>query len=61
MTKMIELNGVCGNKIAIAPDSIEYLQECLFCGVKCTLICFRSGKKMYIDAEYRYLKEMLGF
>ena len=58
MAKMIEFMGICGSKICINLDSIVYIQEAVV--RNCTLICFKNGKKMYIDKEYNMVKYMLG-
>ena len=59
MAEMIEFLGICGSKICINRDSVVYIQEAVVMGFNCTLICFKNGKKMYIDKEYSIVKDML--
>lgn len=49
---MIELYGICGNKIAFTPYSVDYIQDSKMQGIRCTLICFTSGKKVFVDEKY---------
>ena len=56
---MIEFIGVCGKKIAIDPNSVNYIQESVLMDVPCTLICFKNNKKMFVIEEYDVVKKRL--
>lgn len=56
---MIELRGACGKKISINPAHVEYVQESEFMGKRCALICFDSGKKVFVQDSYAYVADVL--
>lgn len=49
---MIEFRGICGRKIALNPASIDYIQNARMAEKVCTLLCFRSGKKLFVLERY---------
>ena len=56
---MIELYGICGNKIAFNPYSVDYIQDSKMAEIRCTLICFASGKKVFVDEKYEDVYKMV--
>ena len=56
---VVEFIGMCGKHVTVNMDHIEYIQEAKAMDKPCTLICFSSGKKMFVDAEYTLVKGML--
>lgn len=54
-----EFQGMCGKKVAIDLSHIEYIQDDKMMGKPCTLICFTSGKKLFVDAEYASVRDAL--
>lgn len=56
---MIELYGICGNKIAFNPYSVDYIQDSKMAVIRCTLICFASGKKVFVDEKYEDVYRMV--
>lgn len=56
---MIELYGICGNKIAFNPYSVDYIQDSKMQGIRCTHICFDSGKKIFVDEKYEDVYRMI--
>ena len=53
---VVEFIGMCGKHVTINMTRIEYIQEAKAMDKSCTLICFSSGKKMFVDAEYTLVK-----
>ena len=56
---VVEFIGMCGKPVTIDMNHVEYIQEANVMGIPCTLICFSSGKKMFVDAEYAVVKDAL--
>lgn len=56
---MIEFQGACGKKISINPAHVEYVQESEFMDKCCTLICFHSGKKVFVRDSYAYVVDKI--
>lgn len=56
---MIEFRGICGRKIAFNPASIDYIQNARMAEKVCTLLCFRSGKKLFVLERYDDAKRMI--
>ena len=56
---VIELQGMCGKKVIINLSHVEYIQEDNVMDKHCTLICFASGKKLFVDAEYASVRDAL--
>ena len=56
---MIEFQGACGKKISINPAHVEYVQESEFMDKYCTLICFHSGKKVFVHDSYTYVVDKI--
>ena len=56
---MIEIYGICGRKIAFNPAEVEYIQEAKILGSRCTLLCFTSGQKIFVDEKYEDVMRML--
>ena len=56
---VVEFIGMCGKHVTINMNRIEYIQEAKAMDKPCTLICFSSGKKMFVDAEYTLVKDAL--
>lgn len=54
-----EFIGMCGKHVTVDMNYIEYIQEDNVMGKPCTLICFASGKKMFVDAEYALVRDLL--
>ena len=55
---VVEFLGRCGKHVTINMNRIEYIQEAKAMDKPCTLICFSSGKKMFVDAEYTLVKDI---
>lgn len=53
---VVEFIGMCGKHVTVNMNRIEYIQEAKAMDKPCTLICFSSGKKMFVDAEYTLVK-----
>lgn len=56
---VIEFQGMCGKKITVDLNYVEYVQEDNVMGKPCTMICFASGKKLFVDAEYASVRDAL--
>lgn len=56
---VVEFIGMCGKHVTIDMNHVEYIQEANVMGKPCTLICFSSGKKMFVDAEYALVRDLL--
>ena len=56
---VVEFLGMCGKHVTVNMNHIEYIQEAKAMDKPCTLICFSSGKKMFVDAEYTLVKDAL--
>lgn len=56
---VIEFQGMCGKKVTIELNHVEYIQEDNVMGKTCTIICFASGKKLFVDAEYASVRDAL--
>lgn len=54
-----EFIGMCGKHVTVDMNHVEYIQEDNVMGKSCTLICFASGKKMFVDAEYALVRDLL--
>lgn len=55
-----EFIGMCGKHVTVDMNHVEYVQEDNVMGKPpCTLICFASGKKMFVDAEYALVRDLL--
>ena len=55
---VVEFIGMCGKHVTVNMNRIEYIQEAKAMDKPCTLICFSSGKKMFVDAEYTLVKDI---
>ena len=55
---VVEFLGMCDKHVTVNMDHIEYIQEAKAMDKPCTLICFTSGKKMFVDAEYTLIKDI---
>ena len=56
---LIEVKGMCGKRVTIDLSHVEYIHEDKVMDKLCTLICFASGKKMFVDAEYALVRDAL--
>lgn len=56
---VVEFIGMCGKHVTVDMNHVEYVQEAKVMGKPCTLICFTSGKKMFVDAEYAMVQDIL--
>lgn len=56
---VIEFQGMCGKKVTVDLNHVEYVQEDNVMGKTCTLICFTSGKKLFVDTEYASVRDAL--
>lgn len=56
---VIELQGMCGKKVIIDLSHVEYIQDDKIMSKPCTLICFASGKKLFVDTEYASVRDAL--
>ena len=56
---VIELQGMCGKKVIIDLSHVEYIQDDKIMSKSCILICFTSGKKLFVDAEYTSVRDAL--
>ena len=56
---VVEFLGMCGKHVTIDMNHVEYIQEAKAMDNPCTLICFSSGKKMFVDAEYALVRDLL--
>ena len=56
---VIEFQGMCGKKVIVDLSHVEYVQEDNVMGKTCTLICFTSGKKLFVDTEYALVRDAL--
>lgn len=54
-----EFQGMCGKKVTIDLSHVEYIQEDNVMGKLCTLICFASGKKLFVDTKYVLVRDAL--
>lgn len=54
-----EFQGMRGKKVTIDLSHVEYIQDDKMMGKPCTLICFTSGKKLFVDAEYALVRDTL--
>ncbi len=53
-----EFIGMCGKHVTVDMNHVEYVHEG-WMGKPCTLTCFASGKKMFVDAEYALVRDLL--
>lgn len=56
---MIEFMGACGKKIAVDPNSVDYIQESVLMDIPCTLLCFKNSKKIFVNEKYDIVKKQL--
>ena len=56
---VVEFLGIYGKHVTVDMNHVEYIQEAKIMGKPCTLICFTSGKKMFVDAEYALVRDIL--
>ena len=56
---LIEVKGMCGKRVTIDLNHVEYIHEDKVMDKLCTLICFVSGKKLFVDADYALVKDTL--
>lgn len=56
---LIEVKGMCGKRVTIDLNHVEYIHEDKVMDKLCTLICFASGKKLFVDADYALVKDAL--
>lgn len=56
---VVEFLGMCGKHVTVDMNHVEYIQEAKAMDKSCTLICFSSGKKMFVDAEYALVRDLL--
>lgn len=56
---VVEFMGMCGKHVTVDMNHVEYIQEAKAMDKPCTLICFSSGKKMFVDAEYALVRDLL--
>ena len=56
---LLEVKGTCGKKVTIDLNHVEYIHEDKMMDKPCTLICFTSGKKLFVDADYALVKDAL--
>lgn len=56
---LIEVKGMCGKRVTIDLSHVEYIHEDKVMDKLCTLICFASGKKLFVDADYALVKDAL--
>ena len=56
---VVEFIGMCGKHVTVDMNHVEYVQEAKVMGKPCTLICFTSGKKMFVDAGYAMVRDIL--
>ena len=56
---LLEVKGMCGKKVTIDLSHVEYIHEDKVMDKLCTLICFTSGKKLFVDADYAIVKVAL--
>ena len=55
-----EFLDMCGKHVTVDMNHVEYIQEeANVIGKPCALICFSSGKKMLVDAEYALVRDIL--
>lgn len=51
--------GICGKRIAFNPQHVDYIQASKMMGAECTLVCFDSGKKVFVKGEYKDVYRMI--
>lgn len=56
---VVEFLGMCGKHVTVDMNHVEYIQKANVMGKPCALICFTSGKKMFVDAEYALVRDLL--
>lgn len=56
---LLEVKGMCGKKVTIDLNHVEYIHEDKVMDKLCTLVCFTSGKKLFVDEEYVLVKDAL--
>ena len=56
---LLEVKGMCGKRVTIDLNHVEYIHEDKVMDKLCTLICFASGKKLFVDADYALVKDAL--
>ena len=54
-----EFIDMCGKHVTVDMNHIEYIQEDKVMNKPCTMICFTSGKKLFVDAEYALVRDLL--
>lgn len=56
---LLEVKGMCGKRVTIDLNHVEYIHEDKVMDKLCTLVCFTSGKKLFVDEEYVLVKDAL--
>jgi hypothetical protein len=56
---VVEFMGMRGKHVTVDMNHVEYIQEAKAMDKSCTLICFSSGKKMFVDAKYALVRDLL--
>ena len=54
-----EFIDMSGKHVTADMNHVEYIQEDKVMNKPCTLICFTSGKKLFVDAEYALVRDLL--
>ena len=54
-----EFIDMCGKHVTVDMNHVEYIQEDKVMNKPCTLICFTSGKKLFVDVEYALVRDLL--
>lgn len=57
---IVEFIGACGTKVTVDLNHIEYIKEDkMIVGNPGTMIYFTSGNKLFVNAEYSSVRDML--
>ena len=56
---VVEFIGMCGKRVTVDMGHVEYVVQEEVMNKPCTLICFTSGKKLFVDAEYDLVSDLL--
>ena len=56
---VVEFMSMCGKHVTVDMNHVEYIQEAKAMDMSCTLICFSSGKKMFVDVDYALVRDLL--
>lgn len=56
---VVEFMDMCGKHVTVDMNHVEYIQEAKAMDKSYTLICFSSGKKLFVDAEYALVRDLL--